>query len=171
MNMKCWTSVLVFFVCVSMVAAAQQRGGGQQQRGDGAQRRGPGQAAFEIVPKEIEFEGKTWTADLAKEVEVVEYKGKKALHIVGGEMTYVYLFGAAFEDGVIECDIAGPSFSGLAFRGWEKGRSAEKLCKTPGWRNNARRTSMARFRGRLTTPDFAPTMAACLSGAPMLLRS
>jgi hypothetical protein len=110
-------------------AEAQQ---GQRQRSDAPRgRRGPGADNFPIVPKKIEFEGKTWVADLAKEVEVVEYKGKKARHIVGGEITHVYLPDVSFENGVIECDIAGPRFSGLAFRGRDKGRKAEKVYFRP----------------------------------------
>ncbi len=84
-----------------------------------------------IAPKRIEFEGKTWAAGLAKEVKVVQYKGKKALHVVGGENTFVFLPNISFKNGVIECDIAGPRFSGLAFRGRKNGRRAEQLYFRP----------------------------------------
>jgi len=81
--------------------------------------------------KTVDFEGKQWATSLAKEVIVVEYKGKKALHILGGEQTYVYLPGVEFQDGVIELDIAGPIFSGVGFRGRENGRRVEKIYFRP----------------------------------------
>lgn len=103
---------------------------GQRARaGRGPQRRQT--AAFEVIPKKVDFEGKTWVADLAKEVAVVDYKGKRALHVLGGEQTYVYLADSTFQDGVIEVDMAGPIFTGIGFRGREKGRRVEKVYFRP----------------------------------------
>lgn len=81
--------------------------------------------------KRIEFEGKEWVADYAIVAEVVDYKGKEALHLVGREQCYVYLPIDDFQDGTIEVDIAGDVFSGIAFRGREKGQRAEKLYFRP----------------------------------------
>ncbi len=81
--------------------------------------------------KTIEFEGKTWVAGLAKEVTVADYKGKKAMHVVGGEQSYVYLPEVEFQDGIIEVDIAGAIFSGIGFRGSENGKRLEKVYFRP----------------------------------------
>ena len=122
MKKKVWFGILVLGVGLAGIAEAQQRGQGPRPGGE---------PQFPIVPKQIEFEGKTWKADLAKEVEVVEYMGKTALHVVGAEQTYVFLPHVEFTDGVIECDIAGPRFSGLGFRGREAGKRVEKVYFRP----------------------------------------
>lgn len=81
--------------------------------------------------KRIQFEGKEWVADHALGAEVVEYKGKQALHVVGRERSLVYLPINDFQNGTIEVDIAGSLFSGIGFRGREKGQRAEKLYFRP----------------------------------------
>ncbi len=81
--------------------------------------------------KRIKFEGKEWVADYAIGAKVVGYKGKTALHIVGREQCYVYLPIDDFQDGVIEVDIAGDIFSGIGFRGRDKGQRVEKLYFRP----------------------------------------
>jgi len=87
--------------------------------------------AGDAQAKTIEFEGKTWAAGLAKEVTVADYKGKKAMHVLGGEQSYVYLPDVEFQDGIIEVDIAGPIFSGIGFRGRESGKRLEKVYFRP----------------------------------------
>ena len=79
----------------------------------------------------IQFEGKQWITDLAKEAAVEQFKGKTALHIKGAEQTYVYLPDVAFQNGTIEVDIAGRMFSGIGFRGRENGRRLEKVYFRP----------------------------------------
>lgn len=81
--------------------------------------------------KRINFEGKNWTADHAIGAKVVQYKGKTALHIAGREQCLVYLPIDDFQDGVIEVDIAGDIFSGVAFRVRENGQRSEKLYFRP----------------------------------------
>jgi len=81
--------------------------------------------------KTIQFEGKQWNTSLAKEATVETFKGKTALHVQGREQTYVYLPDVEFRDGTIEADIAGATFSGIAFRGRNGGRRAEKLYFRP----------------------------------------
>ena len=87
--------------------------------------------------KRIEFEGKQWVADHAFGASVVNYKGKKALHIAGREQTYVYL-PVDFGDGVIEVDIAGDTMSGIGFRGRENGTRVEKPYFRPQMANTER---------------------------------
>lgn len=77
--------------------------------------------------KRIAFEGKEWIADHAIGAKVVDYKGKKALHIAGREQCFVYLPIDDFQDGVIEVDIAGDIFSGIGFRGRNNGKRVEKI--------------------------------------------
>jgi hypothetical protein len=81
--------------------------------------------------KRITFEGKEWIADYAIGAQVVDYKGKRALHLDGREQCYVYLPIDDFQDGVIEVDIAGDIFSGIGFRGRENGQRVEKLYFRP----------------------------------------
>jgi hypothetical protein len=83
------------------------------------------------APRRIEFEGKSWVADHAIGAEVVQFKGKQALHIVGREASFVYLPIDDFENGTIEADVAGDIFSGIAFRGREHGKRAEKVYFRP----------------------------------------
>ena len=87
--------------------------------------------AGEGKPKRIQFEGNQWVADHAFLAEVVKYKGKQAMHIAGREQTYVYLPVEDFEDGIIEVDVASDIFCGIAFRGRDNGRRAEKLYFRP----------------------------------------
>ena len=81
--------------------------------------------------KRVIFEGKEWIADYAIGAEVVDYKGKKALHLAGREQCYVYLPIDDFQDGVIEVDISGDIFSGMGFRGRDKGKRVEKMYFRP----------------------------------------
>lgn len=95
--------------------------------------------------KTIEFEGKTWAAGLAKEVTVADYKGKKAMHVLGGEQSYVYLPDVEFQDGIIEVDIAGPIFSGIGFRGRESGKRLEKVYFRPQNAGTARHANTVQY--------------------------
>lgn len=82
-------------------------------------------------PSRIDFEGNKWISDHAISAEVLQYKGKKALHIVGREHCLVYLPIKGFENGTIEVDVAGDIFSGIVFRVREDGKRAEKLYFRP----------------------------------------
>lgn len=95
--------------------------------------------------KRVTFEGKSWVADLAYGAKVVNYKGKKALHVVGREQTFVYLPIDNFANGTIEVDIAGDVFSGVAFRGRENGRRAEKLYFRPQNANTDRHENTVQY--------------------------
>ncbi|MEM9158432.1 MAG: hypothetical protein AAGB46_05225 [Verrucomicrobiota bacterium] len=95
--------------------------------------------------KKIAFEGKDWVSTYALNAEVVEFKGKTALHIVGREQCYVYLPIDDFQDGVIEVDIAGSIFSGIAFRGREDGKRAEKLYFRPQNANTERHQNTVQY--------------------------
>lgn len=87
--------------------------------------------AYKGDPVRIDFEGKTWIADHAIGAEVLEYKGKQAMHIVGREKCLVYLPVDDFSNGTVEADIAGDIFSGIVFRVRENGQRAEKVYFRP----------------------------------------
>jgi len=108
--------VVLIFAVTAREAFAQQKTGKANE--------GPRQ-------KTIKFEGRTWVTSLAREVTVEQYKGKKALHVLGREQAYVYLPDVEFQDGVIEADIAGAIFSGIGFRGRDNGTKAEKVYFRP----------------------------------------
>lgn len=95
--------------------------------------------------KRITFEGKEWVADHAIGAQVVNYKGKESLHLVGREQCYVYLPINDFQDGTIEVDIAGDIFSGIAFRGRENGKRAEKLYFRPQNAGTARSENTVQY--------------------------
>lgn len=82
-------------------------------------------------PKWIEFEGKKWNATHAIGAEVVDFKGKQALHIVGREQCLVYLPIKDFTNGTIEVDAAGDIFTGIGFRVREAGKRSEKVYFRP----------------------------------------
>ena len=96
-------------------------------------------------PKRIDFEGKQWIADHAIGAEIVDYKGKKAFHIVGREQCLVYLPIDDFQDGTIEVDIAGDIFSGIGFRVRDKGTRAEKLYFRPQNANTDRHQNTVQY--------------------------
>lgn len=95
--------------------------------------------------KRISFEGKEWVADHAIGAQVVNYKGKKALHLAGREQCYVYLPLDDFQDGTIEVDIAGETFSGIGFRGREGGQRVEKLYFRPQNAGTDRHSSTVQY--------------------------
>ena len=95
--------------------------------------------------KRIQFEGKEWVADYAIGAQVVNYKGKKALHLAGREQCYVYLPIDDFQDGTIEVDIAGDIFSGIGFRGREAGKRVEKLYFRPQNSGTARHENTVQY--------------------------
>gem|GEM_PF-2052473 len=95
--------------------------------------------------KRINFEGKEWIADHAVKAEVVNFKGKKALHIVGREQCIVYLPIDDFQDGTIEVDIAGPIFSGVGMRIRDNGARAEKLYFRPQNANTDRHKNTVQY--------------------------
>lgn len=86
---------------------------------------------YQGAPKWIEFEGKKWNATHAIGAEVVDYKGKQALHIVGREQCLVYLPIDNFTNGTIEVDMAGDIFTGVGFRVREDGKRSEKVYFRP----------------------------------------
>ncbi len=92
-------------------------------------RRAPGTGP--VQGKTVSFEGRQWDVSLARRVTVENFKGKKALHVTGQESAYVFLPEVDFQDGTIEVDIAGATFSGIAFRGRDGGKRAEKLYFRP----------------------------------------
>lgn len=81
--------------------------------------------------KSIRFEGKVWSAPQAESVAVEDFKGKRALHIKGGEENFVFLPNVDFGDGVIEVDIASKTFSGVGYRSDSNGKVVEKLYFRP----------------------------------------
>lgn len=79
----------------------------------------------------ISFEGKQWSTENAQTATVETFRGRKALHIKGGEETFVALNDVVFGTGTVDVDIASSTFSGIGIRGTPNGKVVEKLYFRP----------------------------------------
>lgn len=87
----------------------------------------PSEPASEL----IQFEGKRWRTTNAKQVNVETYRGKTALHVVGGESSFIPIVADDFDNGTIDVDIASATFSGIGFRANKPANVAELVYLRP----------------------------------------